>query len=363
MRRERRRVRQDLALDRCRCRAPLLPVPPRSASAASFRSIACCAGLAVAGALVRWRDAVRRPRRRHVRCPRDVRCGRPRVLLPASIAIAVLHALFVRATAPSRSAIVVAVLPVLLGWSIFLLLPLARPTDRSRRHVPPRCRTPHDRRRSRGGDDRGARRPHASRRSLDVDRRGDLRPAGAPLRSGRLSLASRRRRFSGSSRCRSWCRPRGARTRSIRRAIRPSSPAFVALGAPSASGAMLGAVAVASTYMLGRRCASPFVGVVAAALLATHFLFLGYASRYLSHVAAMAAITSAAWLLLTPPSASQQAARRSSGMLAGLLIGIAVTIRPVTAHRPRALALALAAVAPRLALRCATPRCCWRSAW
>ncbi|HEX7980998.1 MAG TPA: hypothetical protein VF461_20490, partial [Gemmatimonadaceae bacterium] len=69
--------------------------------------------------------------------------------------------------------------------------------------------------------------------------------------------------------------------------------------------------------------------VVAAALLATHFLFLEYASRYLSHVAAMAAIVSAAWLLLTPPSATWKR-RVAEGVLAGTLIGITVTIRPVT---------------------------------
>jgi hypothetical protein len=81
--------------------------------------------------------------------------------------------------------------------------------------------------------------------------------------------------------------------------------------------------------MLARRCASRFVGVIAAALLATHFLFLGYASRYLSHVAAMAAIVSGAWLLFTPSSASARR-RVIEGVLAGLFIGIAVTIRPVT---------------------------------
>jgi hypothetical protein len=72
------------------------------------------------------------------------------------------------------------------------------------------------------------------------------------------------------------------------------------------------------------------VGIVAAALLATHFLFLGYASSYLSHVAEMAAVTSAAWLLFTPTSASRER-RVIEAVLAGLLLGIAVTIRPVTA--------------------------------
>jgi len=113
----------------------------------------------------------------------------------------------------------------------------------------------------------------------------------------------------------------------------PGYPAILAVfmkfGAASVSGAILGAIAVASTYLLGRRCASPFVGVIAAAMLATHFLFLGFSARYLSHIAAMAAIVSAAWLVLTPSDAS---ARRRAGecVLAGFLIGVAVTIRPVT---------------------------------
>jgi hypothetical protein len=106
--------------------------------------------------------------------------------------------------------------------------------------------------------------------------------------------------------------------------------AFMTLGAPWVSGAVLGAVTVASTYMLGRRHTSYFVGVVAAALFATHFLFLHYASGYLSHVAEMAALTSAAWLLFTPPSASRRQ-RIVETLLAGLFLGIAVTIRPVTA--------------------------------
>ena len=86
--------------------------------------IVCCAGLAVAGALVRWRDDVHAPAdatsdvaRRALRATA--------LLMPVSIAIAVLRVL-VGGDDSTRSAIVVAVVPVLLGWSIFLFLPLAR---------------------------------------------------------------------------------------------------------------------------------------------------------------------------------------------------------------------------------------------
>ena len=49
-------------------------------------------------------------------------------LLPASLAIAALHGLL-SAEGSLRSAVVTTVIPVLLGWSVFLFLPLARPID------------------------------------------------------------------------------------------------------------------------------------------------------------------------------------------------------------------------------------------
>ena len=137
---------------------------------------------------------------------------------------------------------------------------------------------------------------------------------------------------------------------------------FVALGAPSLSGAMLGAVVVASTYMLGRRCASPFVGVVAAALLATHFLFAGL------RVALSLPRCGHGGDHLRRVVASRRRPRRvavaasSNAMLAGLLIGIAAHDPPCHSHRPRAVPLALAAVEPRLGGDARRHRCCWRSA-
>ena len=54
------------------------------------------------------------------------------------------------------------------------------------------------------------------------------------------------------------------------------------------------------------------------------------ASRYLSHVAEMAAITTAGWMLFTPPDARRER-RLVESVLAGLFFGIAAAIRPVTA--------------------------------
>jgi len=287
--------------------------------------IACCAGLAVAGALVRWRDVVHAPADATFDVPRRA-LRATAVLLPLSIAIAVLRVL-VTAEGGLRSALVTAALPVLLAWSIFFFLPLARSIAHPGDAPDPVAHT------------RIALglvvatiailvvSTHLVDHWMSIDEviytlqarlfvQGDYRwhldeevqrfvtlPLMVPTPAGPYSQYS------------------------------PGYPGilafFVALGALPVSGAVLGAVAVASTYMLGRRCASPFVGVIAAALLATHFLFLGYASRYLSHGAAMAAIVSGAWLLFTPSSASN-GRRVIEGVLAGLFIGIAVTIRPVT---------------------------------
>ncbi|HEX7980568.1 MAG TPA: hypothetical protein VF461_18335, partial [Gemmatimonadaceae bacterium] len=287
--------------------------------------IACGAALAVAGTLVRWRDAVYAPVGTDADVPRRA-LRATAVLLPASLAVAVLHALL-SADGSRRSAIVADVVPVLLGWSIFLFLPLARPAG-DREEVPhPAAHT----------------RIAAALvlatiavvvvRTRLVDHWISIDEVIYSLQA-HLFVQGDYRWHLDEGVQRFLTLPLMAQTPAGPYAqYTPGYPAilapFVALGAPLVSGGVLGAVAVASTYMLGRRFASAFVGVVAAALLATHFLFLEYASRYLSHVAAMAAIVSAAWLLLTPPSATWKR-RVAEGVLAGMLIGITVTIRPVT---------------------------------
>jgi len=291
-----------------------------------FPLVACCAALAIAGTLVRWRDAV------HV--PPDISSDVARralrataLVLPASIAIAALRVLAGDGDA-TRSAIVVAVLPVLLGWSVFLFLPLAR-------------------RAGDAGDLPGVRAHRLLVAGLVVATiavivvRTNLVDHWTSIDEVTYSLQAHLF-VQGDYR---WHLDEGVQRfftlpLMVPTAAGPYSqyppgyPAilasFLALGAPSMSGAVVGAVVVVSTYMLGRRCASPFVGLLAAAVLTTHFLFLDYASRYLSHVAAMAAITSAAWLILTPPSTTRRR-RVVESMLAGLLIGTAATIRPVTA--------------------------------
>lgn len=288
--------------------------------------IACCAGLAVAGTLIRWRDAVHAPAGATFDAPRRALRATV-VLLPASIVIAVLRVVIAGDVA-TRSAIITAVLPVLLGWSIFLFLPVARPAGES-------------------GD---APRTVAHARILAalvvattavivvrahlVDHWISIDEVIYSLQA-HLFVQGEFRWHLDEGLQRFFTLPLMAPTPlGPYTQYPPGYPGilapFIALGAPWVCGAIVGVVTVASTYMLGRRCGSPFVGVIAAALLSTHFLFLDYASRYLSHVATMAAITSAAWLLLAPPSVSARR-RVIECVLAGLLLGVALTIRPVTA--------------------------------
>src|SRR5829696_3219617 len=114
----------------------------------------------------------------------------------------------------------------------------------------------------------------------------------------------------------------------------PGYPAILALfvrfGVPSLCGATLGALAVVATQRLGARAASRGVGLFAAALLATNPIFLRWCAAYMSHVAAMTALAAAAWLLL---DATERADRRRDweSVLGGMLLGIAFAVRPVTA--------------------------------
>jgi 4-amino-4-deoxy-L-arabinose transferase-like glycosyltransferase len=104
---------------------------------------------------------------------------------------------------------------------------------------------------------------------------------------------------------------------------------FLRLGVPALSGAVLGAVAVLATYRLGRSVAAASVGFLAAALLATHELLVARGSLLMSHVAGMAVVATAAALLLSPRDDGSRA-RLVRMLAAGLLIGAAFAMRPVT---------------------------------
>jgi hypothetical protein len=104
---------------------------------------------------------------------------------------------------------------------------------------------------------------------------------------------------------------------------------FIRLGIPSLCGAMLGALAALGTYRLGRSVASVPVGLVAALLLATNPVVVRWSAANMSHAAAMTALCLAAWLALDATSRSGRR-RDVEGVLAGLLLGLAFTVRPVT---------------------------------
>ncbi|HEX7942375.1 MAG TPA: glycosyltransferase family 39 protein, partial [Gemmatimonadaceae bacterium] len=292
----------------------------------SLLLLVCCAGLTLAGTLVRWRDLVHAPTDATFDVPRRA-LRATALLLAASLAIAVLRALLSGESA-MRSAIVAAVIPVLLGWSIFLVLPLARPAEH-RGSAPPSV----------------AQAPVVAGLLVAtiVALAVSMRVADHWTSIDEVVYSLQAHLFvQGEFR---WHLDDGVQRFFTLPLMVPTSQGpysqyppgypgilagFIALGAPWVSGAVLGAITVGSAYMLGRRSASPFVGVLAAALLATHFLFLEYASGYLSHVAEMAALTAAAWLVFTPASASRKQ-RVGEAVLAGLFLGVAVTIRPVTA--------------------------------
>ena len=105
---------------------------------------------------------------------------------------------------------------------------------------------------------------------------------------------------------------------------------FVRLGIPSLCGATLGALATLGTYRLGQRIATASVGLLAALLLATNTVVIRWSAAFMSHAAAMTALCFAAWLAL---DATERSAHRRDieGTLAGVMLGIAFTVRPVTA--------------------------------
>ena len=104
---------------------------------------------------------------------------------------------------------------------------------------------------------------------------------------------------------------------------------FIRIGIASLCGAVLGTLAVVATRRLGARVATVPVGLLAALLLATHEHFLRWASTYMSHLATMTAVCLAAWLV-TDASERAGRARDVESAAAGFLLGVAIAVRPVT---------------------------------
>ena len=104
---------------------------------------------------------------------------------------------------------------------------------------------------------------------------------------------------------------------------------FVRFGVPSLCGATLGALAVVATHRLGARVAAASVGALAGVLLATHPAFLQWSATYMSHVAAMTALCAAAWLLHDGAARPDRRGDMAS-VFGGMLIGAAFAVRPVT---------------------------------
>ena len=281
--------------------------------------------VAVAGLVVRWRDA-----RRAEAASAESRALRRRFILAsvvlgaASIALAIGRVVVAGGTL--RDDFVAALVPPLLGWSVFALLPVGL--------APPRVTSPEPRARPRAVWLVAAIafvaiwiatlvRPHFDSidevlYALQAHRFaiGDVTwPADPSLqRFVKLPLMA--------------VAPTG-----IHPQYPPGYPAilslFVRIGVPSLSGAVLGALAVSATYHLGRRVATWSVGLLAALLLATHELFLRWASIYMSHLATMAAACAAAWLMLDASERTGRA-RDAKSVAAGLALGVAITVRPVT---------------------------------
>ncbi len=103
---------------------------------------------------------------------------------------------------------------------------------------------------------------------------------------------------------------------------------FGAVGLRWWAGVAAGVVAVAATYRLGARLRSPAAGLVAAAVLATCEAFAYEAGTYMAHVPALALCVTAAYLML--PRAADRRASAALWTVAGLLLGWAVAVRPLT---------------------------------
>lgn len=105
--------------------------------------------------------------------------------------------------------------------------------------------------------------------------------------------------------------------------------AFDAMGLRWWTGVVLSTVGVFFTYLIGREVHSEFAGRAAAVLLAANQLFVAYGTSYMPHGPSLALVTAAAWLVLRAENGSGLR-RQLSWSAAGLLLGCAVAIRPLT---------------------------------
>lgn len=94
------------------------------------------------------------------------------------------------------------------------------------------------------------------------------------------------------------------------------------------AGVAAGVVGVVFTYRLGARLRSPAVGFLAASVLATGGVFVVLSGTYLAHVPTLALCVTAAYLML--PQGPERRASVPAWAVAGLLLGWAVAMRPLT---------------------------------
>jgi hypothetical protein len=289
--------------------------------------IAICLVVAALGIVRRRRDALSLPHRSP-----DARMRRRRtviavaVLGTASVALVLLRA-YVMPTQGMRVDLLAMIVPPLLGWSIFLLLPIGLAPARGMRAWEPRLP---------GsvvialiafvaiGLETRARTPF-----------GDIDEVLYTLQAHRFALGHATWALDDQLQRFVKLPMMAVMPGRIHTQYPPGYPAvlslFLRLGIPAVCGATLGALAVLGTQRLGRRVVgSASVGLLAALLLATNPVAIRWSAANVSHAAAMTALCFTAWLLL---DATERADRRRDveAVVAGLLIGIAFTVRPVTA--------------------------------
>ena len=93
--------------------------------------------------------------------------------------------------------------------------------------------------------------------------------------------------------------------------------------------ALFGAGTVALTFLVGRRIMPPRLALLAAVLVASNVMFVEAGGDYFAHASTTALILSAALLLLRSEEDGASSRARLE-LLAGLALGLAVSIRPLT---------------------------------
>jgi dolichyl-phosphate-mannose-protein mannosyltransferase len=124
------------------------------------------------------------------------------------------------------------------------------------------------------------------------------------------------------------------------------------------SNAILGAVCVVLTYLLGRRLHSPVAGLVAAVYLATQPWFTMVAAGYMAHPMSMACALSGGLLLLAARRDREQWAPGLTAF-AGLALGVGLAVRPFTGATIGAAAVLWILIRGRASLRSAIVAGVW----